>query len=144
MPLCWAHAEYLNLVRSRADGRPFDRIQPAYDRYVRRRPVATHEIWTPAHQITQMPSGKVLRVIVPPEVTAVRWRWAASQGGPDGNAGGHSAQDKGGEVPVTITALGCAFADLPTDEGGAKGWKILFEMINAKEAILGGKVKIHS
>ncbi|RYD30694.1 MAG: glucoamylase, partial [Verrucomicrobiaceae bacterium] len=34
MPLCWAHAEYLNLVRSRADGRPFDRIQPAYDRYV--------------------------------------------------------------------------------------------------------------
>jgi hypothetical protein len=41
MPLCWAHAEYLCLVRSRADGVPFDRVAPAYERYVNQRTART-------------------------------------------------------------------------------------------------------
>lgn len=36
-PLAWAHAEYLKLLRSAADGHVFDCIEPVYDRYVRRK-----------------------------------------------------------------------------------------------------------
>src|SRR5256886_13020123 len=34
MPLCWSHAEYVSLVRSRHDGVCFDRVEPAFQRYV--------------------------------------------------------------------------------------------------------------
>src|SRR3989475_1415187 len=34
MPLCWSHAEYVALVRSRHDGVCFDRVDPAFARYV--------------------------------------------------------------------------------------------------------------
>ena len=33
MPLVWAHAEYLKLLRSAVDGKVFDRIDPVYERY---------------------------------------------------------------------------------------------------------------
>ena len=35
MPLCWAHAEYLMLVRSRQSGECFDRIPAVYERYAK-------------------------------------------------------------------------------------------------------------
>ena len=34
MPLCWSHAEYISLVRSRHDGVCFDRVESAFQRYV--------------------------------------------------------------------------------------------------------------
>ncbi len=34
-PLAWAHAEYIKLLRSLADGHVFDRIAPVYERYAR-------------------------------------------------------------------------------------------------------------
>jgi glucoamylase len=34
MPLCWSHAEYLSLVCSHRDRKVFDRIEPAFQRYV--------------------------------------------------------------------------------------------------------------
>ena len=33
VPLVWAHAEYLKLLRSAVDGKVFDRIDPVYARY---------------------------------------------------------------------------------------------------------------
>ena len=33
VPLVWAHAEYLKLLRSALDGKVFDRIDPVYERY---------------------------------------------------------------------------------------------------------------
>ena len=38
MPLAWAHAEFVNLVRSRAIGRPFDRPEAVWKRYGGSRP----------------------------------------------------------------------------------------------------------
>ena len=35
LPLLWAHSEYVKLQRSAADGKIFDLIEAAYDRYVR-------------------------------------------------------------------------------------------------------------
>ena len=37
MPLAWAHAEYIKLVRSAADGQVFDLIPEVADRYRNRR-----------------------------------------------------------------------------------------------------------
>jgi glucoamylase len=99
MPLCWAHAEYLNLVRSRADGKPYDRIEPAYDRYVRRKQDFTHEIWTPVHRITAMKAGKILRIITP-ATAEIRW-----------SAGAENWQGSAQTAPVLT---GCEFADVPT------------------------------
>jgi len=64
MPLCWAHAEYMSLVRSARDGMCFDRIEPAYQRYVVRSAADAHDIWTACHAIRRMRHGKILRIIV--------------------------------------------------------------------------------
>ena len=37
VPLVWAHAEYLKLLRSAVDGKVFDRIDSVYERYCDRR-----------------------------------------------------------------------------------------------------------
>src|SRR5207244_1480437 len=71
MPLCWSHAEYLTLVRSRHDGVPFDRVEAAYQRYVVKRVRSRHEIWTLRHPILRMPQGKTLRIILPADALTV-------------------------------------------------------------------------
>jgi len=64
MPLCWSHAEYVSLVRSRHDGVCFDRIEPAYQRYVAEPVTSRHEIWSFRHPLRHMPAGKILRIII--------------------------------------------------------------------------------
>jgi glucoamylase len=67
MPLCWSHAEYISLVRSRHDGVCFDRVDPAYKRYVENPVVSQHEIWSVRHPIRRLARGKTLRMIVAAE-----------------------------------------------------------------------------
>ena len=64
MPLCWSHAEYVSLVRSRHDGVAFDRIELAYQRYVLKRTENSHEMWTFRHQTRRIPRGKTLRLLI--------------------------------------------------------------------------------
>lgn len=65
MPLCWSHAEYLSLVRSARDGRVFDRVEPAFQRYVvGGKRDCTHEMWTLRHRTRRVPAGRTLRLIV--------------------------------------------------------------------------------
>jgi glucoamylase len=64
MPLCWSHAEYISLVRSRHDGVCFDRVESAHQRYVVERVESRFEMWTMRHQIRLMPRGKTLRVVL--------------------------------------------------------------------------------
>jgi glucoamylase len=73
MPLCWSHAEYISLVRSRHDGQCFGRIDPAYARYVAQPARHRFEIWTPRHSLRRIPAGKTLRIILPAECTVVCW-----------------------------------------------------------------------
>lgn len=63
MPLCWAHAEYISLVRSRCDGVAFDRIESVYQRYAVNKTPNRVEIWTLAHQPAEIAAGKPLRII---------------------------------------------------------------------------------
>jgi len=71
MPLCWSHAEYVALVRSRHDGVCFDRVDPAFERYVLNPAQSRYEIWTVRHPLRLAPPGKILRIIVAAEATIV-------------------------------------------------------------------------
>jgi glucoamylase len=78
MPLCWSHAEYIALVRSRHDGICIDRVEPAFQRYVLHPVQSNYEIWTLRYPLQRVSRGKVLRIIVAAEAT-IRWstdNWA--------------------------------------------------------------------
>jgi glucoamylase len=62
MPLVWAHGEYLELVRSAADGKVFDFIPVVADRYARKRQRPPMEIWKLNRQVRSVPAGGILRV----------------------------------------------------------------------------------
>jgi glucoamylase len=100
MPLCWSHAEYTSLVRSRHDGMCFERVEPAYRRYVQEPTGSGVEIWIERFQIRRMQPGKTLRIIVHEETT-ITWsfdNWAVT--------------NTTGTKPVA--ALGLWFVDLET------------------------------
>jgi glucoamylase len=71
MPLCWSHAEYVSLVRSRHDGVCFHRVDPAYQRYVANPVQSRYEIWTLRHSLRRISRGKILRVIFAEEAKIV-------------------------------------------------------------------------
>ena len=101
MPLCWAHAEYLMLVRSREMGVSFERIEPVYERYAKGKTGSRLEIWTFAYQCPRIRAGKNLRIITSAPAT-VRWSfddWRTMQ-----------------ETEATGTGIGCWFTDLPAAE----------------------------
>ena len=66
-PLVWAHAEYVKLLRSAADGHVFDRISVVADRYAvpkdKRTFTSRMEIYQTARPISAMVQGGVLRII---------------------------------------------------------------------------------
>lgn len=99
MPLVWAHAEYLTLLRSADDGAVFDRIARVADRYLRhghRRP--NGEVWTHARRpTTVVPEGGLRVVSERPfrlHVTDDEWRTATDR-------------------EAAPTGVGLAFVDLP-------------------------------
>ena len=62
MPLAWAHAEYIQLVRSAADGQVFGLISQVADRYRNRRKTPPLEIWKFNRQVRSIPAGGTLRI----------------------------------------------------------------------------------
>ena len=75
MPLAWAHAEYLKLVRSASDGKVFDLIEEVAARYQSRRPAAP-ELWKFNRQVRQIPAGRTLRI---QEATPFRLHWSRDE-----------------------------------------------------------------
>ncbi len=62
MPLVWAHAEYLKLVRSLKDGRAFDCPPQAAARYLGRTAAPPPVPWRFNHKIRHLPASRTLRV----------------------------------------------------------------------------------
>ncbi len=63
MPLVWAHAEYIKLLRSLRDGKVFDTPE-AVPRYLKTKTETHLAIWRFNHKSRTMPVGKVLRIEV--------------------------------------------------------------------------------
>ena len=84
-PLVWAHAEYLKLLRSLADGQVFDRIAPVAERYgvpvEERKFQSRMEIFRVTRPISTMTQGGTLRITdaVPFEVTWSADQWASTE-----------------------------------------------------------------
>ncbi len=114
VPLVWAHAEYLKLLRSAIDGKVFDRIEPVYARYSdpmgRRNICRGIEIYTRQRPLQKMAAGCTLRILDERRFdvvwTADGWkttRTAASRGfGSVGFSADITPPAGGGEIVWTL------------------------------------------
>lgn len=110
MPLVWAHAEHIKLLRSLADGAVFDRPPQPVRRYLREKRVARCRTWRPDWRTPTVATGRVLRLDLPGPAL-VHWttdNWQTR-----------------GDVRTRDTGLGIHTVDLPTD-GLVPGHTITF------------------
>ncbi len=99
VPLVWAHAEYLKLLRSAVDGKVFDRIDSVYERYCepegRGKRRANLEFYSLRRPIQKVTAGDTLRILddAPFEVlwTADQWKTTQSTMGRSLGSAGYSA-----------------------------------------------------
>ena len=98
MPLLWAHAEYLKLVRSAADGRVFDLIPEVVSRYRKPRAATPMEFWKFNRQVRCLPAGGTLRV----QASApFRLHWTCND------------WERANDTGSTPTGTGAEFVDVP-------------------------------
>ncbi|MEX0675707.1 MAG: glycoside hydrolase family 15 protein [Pirellulales bacterium] len=102
MPLVWAHAEYLTLLRSVADGRVYDFLPEVAKRYQSPRKHDAIEFWKPNRHATRVAAGNTLRVQSPDRFLL---HWTADEW--------QTIHD----TPARTTPLGISFVDLPTVKG---------------------------
>jgi glucoamylase len=62
MPLAWAHAEYLKLLRSLHDGQVFDMPPQPVQRYLRDKTVSPRLVWRFNHKVRSIPATMELRI----------------------------------------------------------------------------------
>jgi glucoamylase len=98
MPLMWAHAEYIKLLRSAADGQILDRIPIVANRYLDGLGRKDLEIWKPVRQVREVETGQVLRVQAP---RPFRLRWSPDEW--------QTVEDS----DSTGTGLGIEYIDIP-------------------------------
>jgi glucoamylase len=104
MPLMWAHAEYIKLLRSVNDGRVFDLIPIVADRYLRGGGRKDLEVWKSKRRVRSVSAGSVLRIVAEGDF---RLRW--------------SCQEWQTEMEVTSVSsgLGLGYVDIATRKGPA-------------------------
>lgn len=61
MPLVWAHAEYIKLLRSVHDGKPFDKLSCVHERYKERRRVV--EVWKMNRKVNEINRSSKLKIV---------------------------------------------------------------------------------
>jgi glucoamylase len=110
MPLVWAHAEYIKLLRSLRDGKIFDLQPEVFQRYVVDDARSQITFWRFDHPCTRIAAGKILRVELHAPAL-VHWsvdNWQTIR-----------------DMPTKDTGLGMYISDLDT-KGFAKGTTLLF------------------
>ena len=98
MPLVWAHAEYLKLVRSLGDSRVFDMPPQAWLRYAVQQTGSKLRGWRFNQKLRELPLGCTLRIEL---LAPARIRWTVD--------GWHSSQDS----ETRPGGLGIHFFDVP-------------------------------
>ncbi|MBI3804927.1 MAG: glucan 1,4-alpha-glucosidase [Nitrospirae bacterium] len=76
MPLMWAHAEYIKLLRSVHDGVVFDLLPPVAARYREGKGRKELEVWKLNRQVGAVAAGKTLRILAH---TPFRIRWSSDE-----------------------------------------------------------------
>ena len=104
MPLVWAHAEYVKLVRSLRDGKVFDMPLQTVQRYQVQKEESCYIPWRFNHKCQVMPAGKTLRIET---LTPARVHWSTDNW--------ETAKD----AETTTTGLGIHRVDLPTGDMAA-------------------------
>lgn len=110
MPLAWAHAEYIKLVRSVADGKVFDQLAPVAARYLVPHPPSNLEVWNFDRQPTSIQAGRTLRLPLGGSFL-LRWtkdNWATFT-----------------DTTATATNIGVFYVDVPTQAAQA-GSSVIF------------------
>ncbi|HSU33925.1 MAG TPA: glycoside hydrolase family 15 protein [Bryobacteraceae bacterium] len=110
MPLVWAHAEYIKLLRSLKERRVWDMPPQTMGRYIRRKVRASFSIWTLSQQRRRLQTGLDLRIDLP---APARVRWTAD--------GWKTAE----EAETTDSGLGVHYVRLNV-KGTATGTQIQF------------------
>ena len=64
MPLVWAHAEYIKLCLSHAQGYPVDRPAQTWLRYHGQPPHIPYDLWRLKQRLRNLPAGKELRLLL--------------------------------------------------------------------------------
>ncbi len=81
MPLMWAHAEYIKLLRSAADGEIFDLVPEVADRYLPHEKCRPFEVWKLNRQVQVVRESMTLRILTP-RPFALKWsgdNWATTR-----------------------------------------------------------------
>lgn len=108
MPLMWAHAEYVKLLRSAADGKVFDQVPEVAERY--RSGAGAHkkmEVWKFNRRVRFMHPGEMLRVVFQ---GGFNLRWTS-----DHWASAHDAESKSNPLGLDYVDL----SELTTTAGMA-------------------------
>jgi len=102
MPLMWAHAEYIKILRSVHDGKVSDLIEDVAKRYLGGRgDRQLFEVWKFTRQARNVKRGYVLRIQAQ---AAFRLRWSGDEW--------QSVED----TPSSATTLGVEFVDIPISD----------------------------
>ncbi|MCY0902165.1 MAG: glycoside hydrolase family 15 protein [Firmicutes bacterium] len=102
-PLVWAHAEYIKVLRSIADGKVFGTLPMVADRYKAGTP-ATRNVWRFNHKVHAVPVGNKLRIET---LAAATLHWSA-----DNWVTIH-------DDPMVESGVGSQFYDIPSSETAA-------------------------
>jgi glucoamylase len=100
MPLVWAHAEHVKLLRSIRDNAIFDMPPQTLKRYVNNKPAPAPIVWQVASKVECIALGRVLRLEFP---DAARIHWSTDNW--------TTVSDR----ETTATGLGTYICDLPTE-----------------------------
>jgi glucoamylase len=111
-PLCWAHAEYITLLRSATDGRVFDRFHEVAERFLARgRTKSTLETWTFHRRPATIGPEETLRIIAeaPFRLHVSDDGWASPR-----------------DIESNDTGLDLHFVDLPPLGAVGRSWRFTF------------------
>ncbi len=102
MPLMWAHAEYVKLLRSRVDGEVFSLVPEVVARYQGRSGCRALEVWKLNRRVSQVAPGRELRIQAP---GSFRLHWT------------NDDWQTVATTPATTTSVGIGYVDVPVTPG---------------------------